>query len=228
MTSIVVEAQERNRAVIRGGGDLVSAYVWRGVYQTGPSLQPQLSFEAGRFAITAWGSVDFNASYKEMDIICSYMLGPVTLSLADLYWTGHDDDRYFSVGSQSPHRIEAGVSWVISPRIPLTVSWNTILFGAADKNNQGKRAYATYIELSYPFQVGGVDLRSGIGAVPWNAEATYLCGDRDLYVQNIFVRAVKMWSVKGINSMNLGFFTDLSWNPAREDVTFAGGVSYRF
>ena len=63
---------------------------------------------AGNFSATAWGSVDFDSAYKEMDLTLAYALGPVTLSVADLYWTGHADDRYFVFDSRSPHRIEVG------------------------------------------------------------------------------------------------------------------------
>lgn len=53
------------------------------------SLQPTLTMTAGKFSATAWGSVDFaSTSYKEMDLTLAYALGPVTLSLADLYWEG--------------------------------------------------------------------------------------------------------------------------------------------
>lgn len=107
--------------------------------------------------MTAWGSVDFAAtSYKEMDLTMAYALGPVTFSLADLYWEGGAGDRgtisrnYFRFGADSPHRVEAGIAWCISPRVPLTLAWNTVLFGAADVDAAGDRAYATYIEASYP------------------------------------------------------------------------------
>ena len=87
----------RNEGVSFGGGsDLVSSYYWRGVRESGPALQPVLTMTAGNFSVTAWGSVDFSDSgYKEMDLTLAYQLGPVTLSVADLYWTGHDDDLYF-------------------------------------------------------------------------------------------------------------------------------------
>ncbi|MFR0894102.1 MAG: hypothetical protein ACLSGF_04390 [Alistipes onderdonkii] len=84
------------------------------------------------------GSIDFSDSgYKEMDLTLAYQLGPVTLSVADLYWIGHDDDRYFMFNNHSPHRIEVGASWVVSERLPFTLSWYTILFGAADRNFEG-------------------------------------------------------------------------------------------
>lgn len=84
--SIDVCAQENERGVRFGGGaDVVSGYIWRGVWEAGPSIQPTLVLSAGNFSATAWGSVDFaSTSYKEMDLTLAYALGPVTVSLADL------------------------------------------------------------------------------------------------------------------------------------------------
>ena len=230
--SIDVCAQENERGVRFGGGaDVVSGYIWRGVWEAGPSIQPTLVLSAGNFSATAWGSVDFASTrYKEMDLTLAYALGPVTVSLADLYWEGSAADRntigrrYFHFGADSPHRVELGVSWCISQKVPLTLAWNTVLFGAADVNSKGNRAYATYVELSYPFAVKGVDMKAGIGIVPWNAYGTYGI-DRDFYVQNVFLNAGKSWTVAG--SLQLGLFTSLSWNPALEDVNFVGGISLR-
>ena len=222
---------EQRGVEISGGTDLVSGYVWRGVWEAGVSLQPTLALAAGNFSVTAWGSVDFaTTSYKEMDLTRAYALGPVTFSLADLYWEGGAGDRgtisrnYFRFGADSPHRVEAGIAWCISPRVPLTLAWNTVLFGAADVDAAGDRAYATYIEASYPFAVKGIDMKAGVGVVPWNAVGTYGI-DRDFYVQNVFVNAAKGWTVAG--SLQLGLFTSLSWNPAAQDVNFVGGISFR-
>ena len=213
MLTVDLCAQDRQRGVeISGGTDLVSGYVWRGVWEAGVSLQPTLALAAGNFSVTAWGSVDFaTTSYKEMDLTMAYALGPVTFSLADLYWEGGAGDRgtisrnYFRFGADSPHRVEAGIAWCISPRVPLTLAWNTVLFGAADVDAAGDRASATYIEASSPFAVKGID--------------------RDFYVQNVFVNAAKGWTVAG--SLQLGLFTSLSWNPAAQDVNFVGGISFR-
>lgn len=234
MFTIDLCAQTQERGVkFSGGMDLVSSYIWRGVWEAGVSLQPALTFAAGNFSATAWGSVDFaSTSYKEMDLTLAYALGPVTLSLADLYWQGSASDRgtisrnYFRFGADSPHRIEAGIAWQISQRIPLTLSWNTVLFGAADVNAQGKRAYATYIEAAYPFSLKTIDLKAGVGVVPWNAVGTYGI-DRDFYVQNVFLNASKMWRIKSLELLQLGIFTNLGWNPAAEDVNFVGGISIK-
>ena len=222
-------AQERG-VKFSGGTDIVSTYVWRGVYESGPAFHPVLAMTVGNFSATAWGSADFDDNYKEMDLTLAYALGPVTLSVADLYWTGHTapfDDRYFVFDNHSPHRVEVGASWVVSEKVPFTLSWYTILFGAADVNDKGERAYASYFEAAYPFTVKTIEMKAGVGMVPWNAAATYYSGDRDFYVQNVFLNAGKSWSINGMDSMSVGFFTNLIWNPALDDVNFVGGISFR-
>lgn len=221
-----LRAQERG-VKFTGGTDLVTTYVWRGVYETGPAFQPVLTMTAGNFSATAWGSVDFNNNYKEMDITLAYQLGPVALSVADLYWTGHENDRYFCFDSESPHRVEVGASWVVTQKVPVTLSWYTILFGPADVNDKGKRAYASYFEAAYPFTVKSIDMKAGVGIVPWNAAATYASGNRGFYVQNIFLNAGKTWNIRSEEGMEIGIFTNLIWNPALEDANFVGGVSFR-
>lgn len=232
LTAGTAAAQEKG-VVFSGGADVASNYVWRGVTQAGVSLQPTLTMTLGNFSATAWGSVDFAAtSYKEMDITLAYALGPVTLSVADLYWEGSSADRglvnrhYFHFGSDSPHRVEVGANWCVSRKVPLTLSWYTIVFGAIDVNSKGERAYSSYFEVAYPFTVKGIDMKAGVGAVPWNAYGTYGI-DKDFYVQNVFLNAGKMWEIKGAESMQIGFFTNLIWNPAMEDVNFVGGISFR-
>ena len=71
-------------------GDLVSSYVWRGIYQGGAaSFQPTLGFSVGNFSLTAWGSTSLSESNKEIDLTAAYKFGEAgpTLSVATLWWT---------------------------------------------------------------------------------------------------------------------------------------------
>ena len=43
LMSFSVFAQEEKKFEIAPAADLVSSYVWRGMYQTGPAIQPSLS-----------------------------------------------------------------------------------------------------------------------------------------------------------------------------------------
>lgn len=213
------------------GSDIVSGYLWRGLREAGVSFQPVLTLRAGNFSLSGWGSADFaGLSYKEMDLTVGYVLGPVSLSVADIFCvypeSGTVDYGYFYFGKGSRHRIEAGVVWKITRRVPLTLSWYTTLFGGSDFDSAGKRAYASYVEVSYPFAVKGIDMKAGIGVVPWNAFGVYGI-DRSFYVQNIFLDAGKSWRIRNAAGLEVGLFTTVSWNPAMSDVNFIGGISFR-
>ena len=63
-------------------GDIVSSYIWRGMYQTGVSIQPTLGFSIKGFSLTAWGSTDFDGcrssegmASKEIDLTAAYTFG---------------------------------------------------------------------------------------------------------------------------------------------------------
>ena len=58
LTSGVIHAQPQTEISI--GGDLVSTYVWRGVYQSGFSLQPEIGLSVGGFTVGVWGSTDLD------------------------------------------------------------------------------------------------------------------------------------------------------------------------
>lgn len=99
-------------------GDLVSSYVWRGMYQTGASFQPTLAFSVGGFSLTAWGSTDFDGyasaegmANKEIDLTAAYTFGEsgLTLSVADLWWAGQGRGKYFNFKShETAHHLRLG------------------------------------------------------------------------------------------------------------------------
>lgn len=103
-------------------GDLVSSYVWRGIYQGGAaSFQPTLGFSVGNFSLTAWGSTSLSESNKEIDLTAAYKFGEAgpTLSVATLWWDGQADvangeltNNYFHFKSgDTGHHFEAGLAY---------------------------------------------------------------------------------------------------------------------
>ena len=134
------------------------------------------------------------------------------------------DRNYFRFGSDSPHRVEVGRH---GHRRRFLYAVVVLMVPGADVNAEGERApCASYFEVASSFSVKGVDMKAGVGMVPWNAVGTYGI-DRDFYVQNVFLNAGKSWNIKGTESMSIGIFTNLVWNPAMEDVNFVGGFSFR-
>ena len=127
-------------------GDLVSSYVWRGMYQTGVSIQPTLGFTIGGFSLTAWGSTDFDGcqasegrANKEIDLTAAYTFGStgLTLSVADLWWPGQGTGNYFKFKShETAHHFEAGLAYTLPvEKFPLSIAWYTMFAGQDKKDN---------------------------------------------------------------------------------------------
>lgn len=49
----------------------------------------------------------------------------------------------------------------------LAVNWYTNFAGYDGVNNEGSRAYASYVSVTAPFKLGGLDWTAEIGATPW-------------------------------------------------------------
>ena len=133
--------------------------------------------------------------------------------------------NYFHFGADSPHRIEAGIEWQVSRKVPITLSWYTILFGARDVDTRGRLCYSSYVEVAYPFTVKTIDLKTGVGAAPWKTAGEG--GAKGFAVKNVFINAGKLWAVKSMGSFRIGLFTHLSWCPLKEDMNCVGGISLR-
>ena len=91
-------AQEGKQFEIAPAADLVSSYVWRGVYQTGPSVQPSIALSYAGVSLTAWGSTDFSSisdpdKGKEFDLTLGYGIGGFSIGVTDYWWAG-EGKRY--------------------------------------------------------------------------------------------------------------------------------------
>ena len=121
--------------------------------------------------------------------------------------------------------MELGVAWRVTEKVPVTLSWNTMLFGG-DRKNDGSRNYSTYAEIVYPFRASSVDMNAGVGMTLRATENMY--GTTGFAVTNVFVGARKMWPVQKQGSVQIGIFTNLIWNPGQEKVNFLGDLSFMF
>ena len=112
------------------GGDLVSTYVWRGVYQSGFSLQPEIGLSVGGFTVGVWGSTDLD-NFKEVDLSVGYSVRGFSVGVTDYWWGGQrlGDGRfapYFKYGDT--HYFEGTLAYEFGEKFPLGISWST-MFG---------------------------------------------------------------------------------------------------
>lgn len=218
-------------------GDLVSSYVWRGIYQGGAaSFQPTLGFSIGNFSLTAWGSTSLSESNKEIDLTAAYKFGEAgpTLSVATLWWDGQADvangeltNNYFHFKSgDTGHHFEAGLAYTLPiEKFPLSIAWYTMFAGADRKTTdegEEKQAYSSYVELNYPFSVKGVDLNATCGVVPYKTPQYNVNG---FAVTNLALKATK--AINFNDKFSLPIFVQAIWNPRLEDAHLVFGVTLR-
>ena len=215
-------------------GDLVSSYVWRGMYQTGASIQPTLSFSVENLSLTAWGSTDFDgyrngnipSANKELDLTLAYTFPKLglTVSVADMWWAGQGAGKYFDFNNKTTaHHFEASLAYVLPvEKFPLSIAWYT-MFAGMDKNEKGdKNNYSSYVELNYPFSVKSVDLNVTCGIVPYKAPQYYTNG---FAVTNVALKG--SYAIKITDSFSLPIFSQVIWNPRMEDAHIVFGITLK-
>ena len=157
-----VSAQDQFKATV--SGDLVSRYMWRGLDMAGPSLQPTLKVAWKGLSLDISSNVPFDKEEtKDIDVTLGYSLFGVNIGVID-YWTANVDPRnryfYYGGGMECPHQLEANIGYNCKYG---SLQAYTMVYGN-DYRIDGKRAYSTYIELSVPFRLGGLnwDVRAGV------------------------------------------------------------------
>ncbi len=238
VATCICNAQEKSKINFTTQGDIVSSYVWRGMYQSGAAVQPTLGMSIGAFSLTAWGSVDLTGQgHKETDITASYVMKGVTLSLSDYWWAGQSgiyndrengNNQYFHLNNHhTDHILEAGISYTLPiEKMPLSFSWYTMFWGADKKTgNDGEmqNAYSSHGEVSYPFIVNNVNLIAALGVSPFESAANYK--NKSFAVTNISLKASR--DVFITDRFSLPLFSQIIWNPNREDVHLVFGITLK-
>ena len=223
LTSGVIHAQPQTEISI--GGDLVSTYVWRGVYQSGFSLQPEIGLSVGGFTVGVWGSTDLD-NFKEVDLSVGYSVRGFSVGVTDYWWGGQrlGDGRfapYFKYGDT--HYFEGTLAYEFGEKFPLGISWST-MFAGADKKENGDRAWSSYVELAYPFSVGSVELTAAAGAAPWAAPAWLPGGYDGFQISNVSLKASRAIPVS--EKYEIPLFVQLAVNPQLNYMSLVIGLSF--
>ena len=147
-----VMAQDKVEASV--GADLVSGYVWRGQDLGGVSVQPGLSVAYKGLSLAAWGSAGLEKDgAQELDLTLKYTKGGFSVSVTDYWFSG--GAGYFSYGAHdTAHVFEAQVGYDFGF---LAANWYTNFAGMDGTDGGGHRAYSSYVSLSAPFRLGGLE-----------------------------------------------------------------------
>ena len=215
--AMAATAAAQDTAEVTLGTDLVSSYIWRGQELGGVSLQPALGVSRAGLSLSAWGSVGLSdpSDAKELDLTLAYSVGGLNVGVTD-YW--FSVGNYFDYAAHTTtHVWEANVGYDFGP---LSAQWYTNIAGDDGINEDGDRAYSSYLELAAPFTLGELDWTASVGAVPF---ATSFYGTDGFAVTHIGLRATKQLSTS--ESFSLPIYAGLSANPCSERMYFYVGIS---
>lgn len=234
--SVGIVAKAEVEFAYEAGAEVVSAYLWRGMYNGGLSFQPtvtvgfeheKVSFQAG-----VWGSVgasDWKFQQDtyfvpELDVVATLDFFGVHVGFAHYYyfngsdyfcwkkiedWTDEDWDK-----NSSSTELTLGYNFnlVLPEEHNLYVNWNTMVAGCdfmKTDNEEIKQNYSSYLELGYDYTFTNIDLTLGaqIGMVPWSS-AYY--GNDTFAVTNLSLKLNKAWEV---GPVELDLFAQGMMNP---------------
>ena len=211
-----IKAKEVKEVKIEIETSLVSSYVWRGLYQTGVSLQPSISTSISNLTLKAWGNTDFSTAFKEFDFSLFYANKGLCFGLTDYWWSGQGAP-YFEY--KTHHLLEASIGYHFGDKFPLSFSWNTMLAGNQDKNNEDKQLYSSYFTIGYDFLVKGVKCTSEVGINPW--KSIY---NAKFDVMNISLKASR--KVPITDEFSLPLSAQMILCPATSDAHLVFGITF--
>jgi hypothetical protein len=216
-------AKAQSKFEITPGADLVSSYVWRGMYQTGVSFQPSLNVSTGGFSFGFWGSTDFasvgGASAgipKEFDFSAGWTFGAFSVTLYDYWWAG-EGAKY--VDYDASHFIEASVGFSAGK---FSFGANTMLKEGNGGDAGYEQQFSTYLTAAIDFEVKGIECSAGLGVSPWTGMYHRL-GTEGFVVSSLSLKASK--AIKVSDSFSLPVFTEVIVAPNQDNAFLVFGVS---
>lgn len=218
--SSTAHAQDEIETAI--GADIVSSYIWRGQDLGNVSLQPTLGVAYKGVSLSAWGSVGLTETTdtKEFDLTLSYTTGRFNIGVTDFWFNSGLDpqNRYFKYDAHGTnHLFEANIGYDFGIA---SLQWYTNFAGNDGINNDGKRAYSSYLEANVPFRLASTDWNATAGAVPY---ATTAYETNGFAVTNLSIRATK--EIKVTESFSIPVFGQVTANPCSQKAYLIVGFT---
>ena len=193
-------AQDKVEASV--GADVVSKYIWRGQDLGGVSVQPSVSLAYKGLSLTAWGSIGFDSDDdKEIDLTLGYETGNFSVSVTDYWYPEYS----------GAHTFEAQVGYDFGF---LGVNWFTNFAGDDDE-------YASYISVTAPFSLIGLDWEAEVGATPWGTD---YYGTDKFSVCDLSLGASK--DIRITKSYSTSLFAKATFNPTTEKFYATFGICF--
>ena len=200
--TLPVTSMAQDKVEFSAGVDVVSAYLWRGQKLGNANLQTTVAVAYKGFSFTAWSPLVFDGNDgDEVDLTLAYENKNFSASITD-YWLSEIGDE---------HTLEAQVGYDFGF---LAVNWYTNLYDA-------EKEYASYISLTAPFSLIGLDWEAEVGATPWGTE---YYGTDKFSVCDLSLGASKEINIG--DSFSTTLYAKGTYNPTIKKFYGAVGISF--
>jgi hypothetical protein len=222
--SMTTFAQDEIETTI--SGDVVSQYIWRGQDLGNVALQPTLGIGYKGLSLTAWGSVGLAeaSDTKEFDLTLAYTIGGLHIGITD-YWFnvmdgGDPDGRYFRYNAHGTNHIfEGNIGYDFGFA---SLQWFTNFGGNDYKTDEdGKRAFSSYMEVVVPFKLSAIEWTATAGAVPYASSPVY--NTTGFAVTNLSLKATK--EIKITDTFSIPIFGQVVANPCTQKAYLVLGFT---
>lgn len=155
---------------IHSNFQLRNSHLWRGIeVSTGIVGTGDLYLDWKNMYIGCWGGSNSEGTYKEFNHFIGYKTSGLTVELWDIYNFSpnatYNNKQYFNYSAGQTGRFwDFRSSYKISEKVPLILSWNSVVFGRDrnEENTQNKYSYFTSAEyLVYRKDSLEISLRVG-------------------------------------------------------------------
>lgn len=221
---------------------VTSNYIWRGLYVGGLSAQVDAAVGYGGFFANLWwnvGATDwaFTGFNPEVDLSIGFSRWGFQFYYLHMYYFDHYADgtrsRYFDMKNHAPGgggtTGEWRMSYRVSNKLPLSILLAMRTFGRDGymlEDGTLKRAYSTYFELGYDFDLThDWILAARVGMTP--AKSMYTGYQGNFAVNLIGLKLQKQWNMQGYAVQAFAHVMLNTWNVNADNlilpVAQAGG-----
>ncbi len=140
---------------------LATNHLWRGIEVTdGMVFTGDVNYTllGGLVNLGFWGGTNTQGSYKEFNNHLSFQYKGFSLAFWDTYnfsiGASYNNKEFFNYRAHSTGRfLDASVGYCFGNRLPLSLSWSTVIFGRDRNADNTANKYSTFCYAEYPVWV---------------------------------------------------------------------------
>jgi len=235
LLSISLSAQEKSESPLGLSVTLKNAHVWRGIEVTN-SLLINSSLKISTFddalSVGVAGNTTVEGTFKEFNHFISFEKSGFSIALWDIfnYSDGNASDynitdAYNYNASETGRFMDLELAYKLSDAFPLTISYNTIIFGrdrgVIDKKGNIGNRYSSFVHASYPIiKDTKLDLDFGVGGA--FAYRNVSGSEKNFYGDTYGIVHINLNAHKDIiiGKYEIPFLFEAIWNPKSKKSHF--------